>query len=88
MTLASSKGIEQYIIDLLLFDGRNTWIIDYKVSQPEVDQEKSQFVEQQLTKYYNIMHRYGEAITYMGYESVRLALYFPEISHFAEYTSD
>jgi ATP-dependent helicase/nuclease subunit A len=40
VTLARSNNVKQYVIDLLLADGKDTWIVDYKTSQPESHQEK------------------------------------------------
>ncbi len=85
ITLASKKGAEHYIIDLLLFDGDHTWIIDYKTSHPQVSQAVPEFVEQELTAYRDIMHRYKKAIGCMGYKKIRSALYFPMINYFADY---
>lgn len=85
VTLASRKGAEQCIIDLLIFDGESTWIVDYKTSRPRGQQHKDQFIEQELTAYRDIMYRYHQAIACMGYKNIRLALYFPMIGCFAEY---
>ena len=85
ITLANKKGAEQYVIDLLLFDGDHTWIVDYKTSQPQSSQAVPEFVEQELTAYRDIMHRYKKAIGCMGYNKIRSALYFPMINYFVEY---
>ena len=85
VTLATATGVKQYIIDLLIADGDTTWIIDYKTAQPEAHQTRQQFIEQELKKYHAIMYTYKKAVTLMNYKNIKLALYFPIISYFAEY---
>lgn len=85
LTWHSPEGPMQLAIDLLLIAPDATWVIDYKTSQPLVGEDEREFVQKALAAYREIMFRYREAVASMGFKNVRLALYFPLISHFAEY---
>jgi len=88
LTLASSQGVEHYVIDLLLVYNNITWIIDYKTGQPDEDESTEAFLAKELQIYRKIMCRYRSAVISLGYQNVKLALYFPLINRWVEYNNE
>lgn len=85
VSVNSPEGVNHFIIDLLLYDGETTWIIDYKTGQPKPDESIDAFMTGEKTRYRKIMHQYRFAIEQLGYSNIKLALYFPLLSEWLEY---
>ncbi len=84
-SLSPFSGERQLIVDLLLYDGSTTWIIDYKTSQPSPDQSTETFIQAELEVYRDVMFRYKSTVDKLGYNNIKLALYFPMIGSWIEY---
>ncbi|MDD2903841.1 MAG: UvrD-helicase domain-containing protein [Syntrophales bacterium] len=66
-------------IDLLAFDGRNWWIVDYKTSRPGSKEDWEDFIRGETEKYRPQLLAYREMVARMkgiSPEDIRLALYF------------
>lgn len=77
---STNKGSKHWIIDLLINDGRNTWIIDYKTSQPNPQEDTEVFILRELEAYRDTLLQYQHAVSKLGYQNIRSALYFPMLS--------
>ena len=63
------------------------WIIDYKSSEPTLEQSLDDFIEHEVTQYQSQLIHYSQF--FKGESSVvKLALYFPLLDHFVELTRD
>jgi ATP-dependent exoDNAse (exonuclease V) beta subunit len=66
-------------IDLWAYDGQEWWILDYKTSRPEREEDWDEFIRGEVEKYRPQLLAYREmAARFQGLapETVRLALYF------------
>jgi len=72
--------VQQLIIDLLLCDNDDTWIIDYKFSLPVDTESLEHFLAREQSTYREAMLRYRQSIVGLGYRQVKMALYFPLIA--------
>ncbi len=85
LTIPTQSGFSQLIVDVMIFDGTSTWVIDYKTSQPEEGESRDDFLHKEMCTYREIMFKYKKAICDLGYKDVKLALYFPMINAWSEY---
>lgn len=85
LSVPAKSGFSQLVVDLLIFDGTDTWIVDYKTSQPEEGETLDEFLRKELCIYRDIMFKYRKAIKNLGYKNIRLALYFPMANSWSEY---
>ncbi|MEH6517900.1 MAG: UvrD-helicase domain-containing protein [Halioglobus sp.] len=83
-TADEQGGARDIIIDRTFVDQQTNvrWIVDYKTSQPADDQSLPDFLQQESTKYTEQMASYVQALSTMGPEPIRTALYFAGIGHF------
>lgn len=73
ITLKTSQGIEQMMIDFAFIDENNTrWIIDYKIVQT-----KDFAMDSLREKYAFQLNRYASAVSQLEKRVVKKALYFP-----------
>ena len=66
-------------IDLLAFDGQSWWLVDYKTSRPEREEDWQEFIRQETAKYRPQLLAYQEMaarLKGLALESIRLVLYF------------
>ncbi len=71
--------IRRGVIDLLAFDGRSWWLVDYKTSRPERDADWEEFIRQETAKYRPQLLAYQEmaaGLKGLAPAAIRLALYF------------
>ncbi len=68
------------IIDRTFIDQGQRWIIDYKTSEPNVDQSLDDFFVQERAHYQGQLERYASLFEDEGLP-VKTALYFPLLSH-------
>ncbi len=86
VSVVSKNELTHYIVDLLLLDEQGTtWVIDYKTSEPDASQELQDFIESEKQNYHFIMKQYARAIRGLGYQKIKLALYFPLIQTWGYY---
>ncbi len=72
------ENIHHLVIDLLIETNNDeTWIIDYKTSEPEKSESLNDFLIREKQTYLPVLNRYQSAIKNMGYQNIKLALYFP-----------
>lgn len=105
VTLASDQGVnsrggetnlgdtlsaKQLIIDMLIDQGSELWIIDFKTSQPLADEELNNFIDKEKRQYATQIRQYKKAIGGLSLandKTVNAGLYFPNLGVFAEYSS-
>jgi ATP-dependent exoDNAse (exonuclease V) beta subunit len=66
-------------IDLLAFDGKDWWLVDYKTSRPERQEDWEEFIVREVEKYRPQLLAYRQMAARMkgiAPEDIRLALYF------------
>lgn len=66
-------------IDLLAFDGKSWWLVDYKTSRPEREEDWQEFICRETAKYRPQLLAYQEMaarLQGLALETIRLALYF------------
>ncbi|RJR44924.1 MAG: hypothetical protein C4567_03870 [Deltaproteobacteria bacterium] len=71
--------IRRGVIDLLAFDGQDWWVVDYKTSRPEQEEEWEEFIRSETAKYRPQLLAYRQMaarIKGLAPGAVRLALYF------------
>jgi ATP-dependent exoDNAse (exonuclease V) beta subunit len=76
---AGAGLIRRGAIDLLAFDGRDWWVVDYKTSRPEREEDWEEFIRAETEKYRPQLMAYRQmaaGIKGLATEAVRLALYF------------
>lgn len=69
------------ILDRSFVDQNVRWIIDYKFSEPHVEQTLADFLTTQQSAYYEQLNLYRNLLNNENTSSVKLALYFPLIPH-------
>ncbi len=82
LTIQEEGKPRDIVIDRTFVD-RDTgirWIIDYKSSAPEAGVSKASFLQAEADRYMNQMRCYRDAISALGPEPVRCALYFTSMS--------
>lgn len=79
------SGVRQVVADLVICDGENTWVIDYKTAEPEEGQSQEAFFDAEKKLYRDIMRQYKGALAKMGYKNITQVLYFPKIAGWIEY---
>ena len=85
VTLNTASGPLQLIIDRVYQDHLNClWIVDYKTSEPMEGQSLEDFFNQEIITYQQKMNLYNTAMQQMGYQQVKMALYFPVIGGWRE----
>jgi ATP-dependent exoDNAse (exonuclease V) beta subunit len=76
---AGAGLIRRGVIDLLAFDGKDWWVVDYKTSRPEKEENWEEFIRAETEKYRPQLLAYRQMaarIKGITPEAVRLALYF------------
>jgi ATP-dependent exoDNAse (exonuclease V) beta subunit len=77
--LAGPGRIRRGQIDLLAYDGASWWILDYKTSRPEQEEDWEVFIQREKEKYTPQLLAYREMaarLKGLAPETIRLALYF------------
>ena len=79
---------QQFVIDRTFVDQDNTrWIIDYKTSQRQPEQNESEFIQSQVEKYRSQLENYRGLITAAENRNARLALLLTDIPALIELES-
>jgi ATP-dependent helicase/nuclease subunit A len=73
------------VFDRSFVDGGLRWVIDYKTSQ-HLGGGLEQFLNREVERYGPQMQRYARLAARMGPEPVRLALYFPLMRAWREWS--
>ena len=71
--------IRRGILDLLAFDGRDWWLVDFKTSRPPAGGDWNDFLVQEGEKYRAQLLAYREMVSVargLSPDAIRLALYF------------
>jgi ATP-dependent helicase/nuclease subunit A len=85
VTLNTASGPLHLVMDRVYQDHSNhLWIIDYKTSEPAEGQSLENFYQQESIAYQQKMSLYKMAMERLGYEQVKMALYFPVIGGWRE----
>jgi len=85
VTLKTQKGPLNLVIDRLYTDDTgDTWIIDYKSSEPQQHESAEHFLEREAAQYQEKMALYRYAVEQLGYSPVRTALFFPVTGDWVE----
>ncbi len=87
LTLATDNKIVHYIIDRTFIDtDQQRWIIDYKISEPEIKQTVEDFLDQQQQCYRSQLESYAKAMYLCDNNlTIKLGLYFPLTSLWREW---
>jgi ATP-dependent helicase/nuclease subunit A len=78
-------GVVHAVFDRSFVDGGLRWVIDYKTSQ-HLGGGLEQFLNREVERYGPQMQRYARLAARMGPEPVRLALYFPLMRAWREWS--
>jgi ATP-dependent exoDNAse (exonuclease V) beta subunit len=76
---AGEGRIRRGVIDLLAFDGKDWWVVDYKTSRPEKEENWEEFIRAETEKYRPQLLAYREMAAGMkgvAPEAIHMALYF------------
>lgn len=85
VTLNTASGPLHLVMDRVYQDHSNhLWIIDYKTSEPAEGQSLENFYQQEAITYQQKMSLYKMAMERLGYQQVKMALYFPVIGGWRE----
>ncbi len=85
VTIVTQGETEDLVIDLTFVSGGERWVIDTKTSSPAPGESETAFMARELERYQSKMEQYGHAVSHLGDEPVRLALYLPVIGKIADY---
>jgi ATP-dependent exoDNAse (exonuclease V) beta subunit len=91
LTALINQEIKTLIIDRTFIDEHNTrWIIDYKAVDYSLDnyQDITAFLKAEQKKYEKQMQQYYQAMQLIDTRPIRLALYFPVIPAWQEWSID
>lgn len=84
VTYKKYGAIKHYCIDRLFIDNNCLWIIDYKCTMPDIDQDMSEFLNEQISLYKKQLNTYERVIKDMINMPTKKALYFPLIPYWHE----
>jgi ATP-dependent helicase/nuclease subunit A len=85
VTLNTASGALHLVMDRVYQDHSGIlWIIDYKTSEPVEGQSLDDFYQQEVITYQQKMSLYKMAMERLGYQQVKMALYFPVIGGWKE----
>lgn len=76
---------KKIIIDRCFIDNNKQWIIDYKCSQPQYDEDQSIFIEKQAEKHWAQLSKYRYILDQISDQPIEVALYFPLIRQWYHY---
>jgi len=83
--LTAKTGFKESIIDRTFVFKNERWIVDYKSSEPALEESVDSFIEKEASSYQQQLKHYHSLIR--GFNEpypIRTALYFPLISYFHE----
>ena len=85
VSLTSYNQVQHLVIDLLIetVEG-DTWIIDYKTSEPESGQNQQEFLYGEIQQYRSALKNYTVAAKKLGFKRIKTALYFPLLQKLEE----
>ncbi len=87
VTLNTASGPLHLVMDRVYQDhSGHLWIIDYKTSEPAEGQSLEDFYQQEVITYQQKMSLYKMAMERLGYQNVKMALYFPVIGGWKEFS--
>lgn len=70
------------IIDRMFIENNVLWIIDFKTSKPQQNENITDFINKQSERYFPQLQKYASALT-LGYNyKIKTALYFPALPKF------
>ncbi len=72
------------IVDRTFVSDGIRWIIDYKLSNPNIGESLAEFEARQVIRYKTQLTHYAHLYSQIGTEPVRCALYFPKLGSFVE----
>ena len=81
--LATPEG--RYVLDVVVFDGEQVWVVDYKTLSRPIDQDIQTFSCKALANYLPVMKRYRDCLNGMGHKNVRCALFLVSEGLWLEY---
>lgn len=92
LSVVAAQTIERSVIDCSFIDDeQRRWIIDYKTSQPNQDEQLDSFLAREIDQYRSQLLQYRDWVerydqrTQQSVREIKLALYFPLIDHLAEF---
>ena len=88
VTLVVEGEVQDLVIDLTFVDNGIRWIVDTKTSAPAEGEPEHAYIERELQRYEEKMALYGQAVTHLGKEPVKLALYLPRIGRLVSYSEN
>jgi ATP-dependent exoDNAse (exonuclease V) beta subunit len=78
LSFKADTEIKKYIIDRTFIDENNIrWIIDYKISAPEENEDLLAFLNAQKDRYESQLNQYAEILKAQDNRKIKLGLYFP-----------
>ncbi|MCJ8311673.1 MAG: UvrD-helicase domain-containing protein [Saccharospirillaceae bacterium] len=80
-----NKQAKDYILDVFVVDKNNqAWVIDYKSSKNQQDQDEKSFIQQQIETYQAQLDNYAQLIQMLGYKKVKKVLYLIQYDKWVE----
>ncbi len=81
--------VEDIVIDRTFLDAASglRWVVDYKSSEPAEGQELISFLDEEARRYSEQLQGYRDAVSHLGAEPVRCALYFTSLALFHHVTA-
>jgi ATP-dependent exoDNAse (exonuclease V) beta subunit len=90
LSLRCADGVRSLVVDYIFTDEQSgeTWVVDYKTSQPAEGETLEAFFATQTLHYREQLESYRSAVAATGAPRVRCALYFPALGRHAELPED
>jgi ATP-dependent exoDNAse (exonuclease V) beta subunit len=85
LSLSIGGDINNIIIDRTFVENNIRWIIDYKTSEPGLNQDEASFLQTEKQRYQTQLEIYALAFKPAGL-AIKLALYFPMIDKLLTWT--
>ena len=77
VSFTENTEVKHVFIDRVIVDKESVWIIDFKTSQPCIDQDTNEFIQVEVDTYRSQLKRYKDAINSIFQLPTRCILYFP-----------
>ncbi len=82
LSINTREGPKNLHIDRVYTDKQGcTWLVDYKTSQPEPEQDLATFLQQQIEEHKEQLTLYKRALQQAGFQQIKTALYFPMMAY-------
>ena len=85
ITTIVNNTIQHFIIDRTFIENGIRWIIDYKITQPNDDENLESFLSKQTEKYREQLNNYAKAMQTIECLPIKCAIYFPLCQTFREW---